>query len=158
MPAVDITAARELFNYGVLGVFAFLVVWATIRSTKYLAKQLFSRDPIEKGLVVMKIESSVERDKKMGLFMDTLSARDIKQQELCERHNTGLIRISENLSSHDLVARETCHEVRRLKSAAREACKLARLTMTNEKVDVHQVGSHLSEIERIIDQTRGGLE
>jgi hypothetical protein len=144
---------ESLVNYGALGVFMAFVLWALVKSCRYVSEQLFSRDPDRKGLVVLKVESSVMRDRKMGEFMDALSEREVKQQELCDRHNAGLITISTSLAEHHSSAGEMAKDIRRLKHAAREACEVAKVAATTTPIDQGRILSHLHEIERIVSET-----
>ena len=146
--------AEHLVNYGVLGFFALFVLWAAVKACTYLSDQLFSRDEKKLGLVTMKIQSSCEKDRKMGEFMDTLSEREVKQQELCERHNSGLVQISQTLAEHHSASSVARGDVAKLKACAREACQLARALATHEwPASRDAVEQHCSRIEHIIDST-----
>lgn len=145
---------EHLVNYGVLGLLVLFGLWGGVRLIVWTGNQLFSRDEKQLGLVTMKVQSSCEKDRKMVDFMDALSAREIKQQELCERHNAGLVQISQTLAEHHSASSVARDDVAKLKACAREACQLARALATHEwPASRDAVEQHCSKIEHIIDST-----
>ena len=86
---------------------------------------------------------------------DTLQLTNDKRDTLCERHADSLVVLAGSLQSHNENTAVACNTVRQLKGVAREACHLGRTIISNPgQVDIPRVAAHLSEMERIIDQTR----
>lgn len=142
--------AQSLVTYGPLGIFA---LWFFVVAIPALWRQLFSRDPQAPGLVVMKVQSSVAKDHKMAEFVDALSARDERQEQLCQMHAANLDGMVGVLKTHHNMSEDTNHNVSALKSAALEACTLCRELAASEwPKSVDLVTRRCDEIERRIGE------
>jgi hypothetical protein len=137
--------AKDLLHYGPLGIFMFAVLVVAIPA---IWQQLFSRNEKRLGLVVLLVRSAMKKNDKMSEFIDAMLVHETSRQQLCEQHATGILQVSANTS-------ETCHEVLRLKTMARESVHLARELLTGDPPDKQRVADHLASMERAIDQPHG---
>lgn len=141
-PIVD-----QILGYGATGAFMLFTLWAVVQAGRWG----FSRDSKRPGLITLKVEASIEKDRKMGEFLDTLGEREIKQQELCARHNEGLVQIATNLSEHDRLTAALSGDVRQFKLAAIQYFRMTREVAGKVLPDAaDDISRHCDEIERII--------
>ena len=125
-------------------------LWAIVQSAMWC----FSRDDKKPGYVTKILEVYLSNQRKQGEFLDALSEREMKQQELCARHNENIELVAQKVVEHHEGSERNWAEVGRLKAIAREACQIARKVATKQwPQSVEDVSRHCDRIEQIIDNT-----
>ena len=136
---------ERLLEQGVLGVIVLFGMWVIVQSARAMWSWGFSRDKESPGLITQYGQMKIAREQKMGIFLDTVTDREIKQQELCQRHNDGLMQIGQTLASRASVSEQVIHE----------SCQLVRAVACRQWPDsAADVEKHCAEIERIANQVR----
>lgn len=119
-----------VWRYGWPSVALGLVLWAAWKAGQYIGARLLNE---HNGLLTVWVAENVQTNQRLRDYMDRDEMREAERIRICADHANG--------------ARDAAQELRALKSAAREGCKLCRAWARSFPDREKELNSHIDKIE-----------